>query len=71
MNYLLINYIISIFILFYSFVDSENSTNFTRDFKYSNETYIYDINDNYFSIIPYYLLGGIFLVCLPCLICVA
>ena len=70
MNYLLINYLVSIFILFYSFVDSENSTNFTKDFKYSNETYSYDINDNYFSIIPYYLLGSIFLVCLPCLICV-
>ena len=70
MNYLLINYLISIFILFYSFVDSENSTIITNDLKYANETYIYDRNEHLFSIVPYYILGGIFVCCLPCLICV-
>ena len=70
MNYLLINYIVSIAILFYSFVDSENSTIITDDFKYTNETYTYDRTEHLFSIVPYYILGGIFVCCLPCLICV-
>lgn len=69
MNYLLINYIVSILILFYSFVDSEKSYNLTNNFKYMNETDNYDSYESV-SVIPYYLLGVVFLCCLPCLICV-